>query len=111
KFIYSLVEIVDYLESMGFYAVVVDDMNDNVLPKCDIHYWPWDGLVLTAIESNVDAFICHDHCEVRCIRRACSSSPAVCRLLPEEMQRVSRCEQPRQRYDDGNGRQEIASRS
>ncbi len=30
-------------------------MNDNVLPKCDTHHWPGDGMVLTTVESNVDA--------------------------------------------------------
>jgi len=55
---YSLFEVTYYLETVGL-RIIVYDMNDNILPLCDIHDRPRSRVIATRVVSDVNAFVRH----------------------------------------------------
>lgn len=46
---YTLVEVVDYGESMRLNSVIVPNMNSHILSDSDIDLWPRPGVISAAI--------------------------------------------------------------
>jgi hypothetical protein len=96
-----------YRKSMRLNCVIVYDMNRNVSPHRDIHYWPRAALELATVEPDIHPLVSHHYDEVdRARRHARRTGPTVCSPDPEEMKRIRRSEKPGDcrdhEYDDQN---------